>query len=208
MRCPDCFSNRTTVIGDNLLCLNCGRQDYLNKLRLSLKQCFKFLNTPSLSLKYKIMFLARQCHQVIYSVIILNTIKVMYNPALGQIFPVCFFPNKNVLWNIYPMYVSRMPWTINPNISHLTFCFASLPIWVLRTPPVVSKTSNMIISDCSDSSCTRHAILGIFTNWFTANCTWMLQSIIRQFIYLFSSFFSNHTYIITYINLRCDYANV
>lgn len=33
MRCPDCFSNRTTVIGDNILCLNCGKQDYLYDYR-------------------------------------------------------------------------------------------------------------------------------------------------------------------------------
>ena len=33
MRCPDCYSHRTTVVGDNILCLSCGKQDYLYDYR-------------------------------------------------------------------------------------------------------------------------------------------------------------------------------
>jgi len=33
MRCPDCYSHKTTTIGDNILCLKCGKQDYLYDYR-------------------------------------------------------------------------------------------------------------------------------------------------------------------------------
>jgi len=33
MQCPDCTSTRTTVVGDNILCLSCGKQDYLYDYR-------------------------------------------------------------------------------------------------------------------------------------------------------------------------------
>jgi len=32
-QCPACHSNKVTFIGDNILCLNCGRQDYLYDYR-------------------------------------------------------------------------------------------------------------------------------------------------------------------------------
>ena len=33
LRCPSCASTKVTTVGDNLLCLNCGRQEYLYDYR-------------------------------------------------------------------------------------------------------------------------------------------------------------------------------
>ena len=33
MQCPSCASTKVTTVGDNLLCLNCGKQEYLYDYR-------------------------------------------------------------------------------------------------------------------------------------------------------------------------------
>ena len=33
MQCPTCASTKVTTVGDNLLCLNCGKQEYLYDYR-------------------------------------------------------------------------------------------------------------------------------------------------------------------------------
>ena len=98
------------------------------------KQCFKFLNSFSFRLKNKIVLLIRESHKVAKSVIVLNTIKMVNNPTIGQRFLVCGFPNNNMLTHIAITISSRMVFSKNQSISIMMPCVTTFPPGIAFPP--------------------------------------------------------------------------
>ena len=71
-----------------------------NKLSLSIKQSFKFLNTLCLGLKDEIVFLAGQCLKIANPVVPRHTIQVMDNPTLRKLFAIVGFPYDYMLHHV------------------------------------------------------------------------------------------------------------
>ncbi len=100
---------------------------------MTIKQGFKFLDAFSFSLKHKIMLLVGQTEQVLGSVIILDTIKMMDYPSLRQRFAVSFFPDKNMLTNIAISISSLMVRSMNKDISRASY-LPTFPIMMFGFP--------------------------------------------------------------------------
>lgn len=99
----------------------------LNKLGLSVKLSFKFLNSFCFSRKDKMMFSIWQSYQILMSIIIPNPIQVMNYPATRQRFPIIFLPNQNMFKNII-IFCSRMFWFINQDVTHRGLPSSPFPI--------------------------------------------------------------------------------
>ena len=84
---------------------------------MTIKQGFKFLNTPRLSLENKVMFFVRQAFEVFRAVIILNSIQVVNYPVFRQWFAVSFFPDKNVFQYIASSTSSTVVFFQNENVA-------------------------------------------------------------------------------------------
>jgi len=110
---------------------------------LIIKQSLKLLYSLSLSLKDKVVLLVRQGYQIARSIIVLNSVKVMNNPAFRQRFAVSFFPYKDMLKDVATFISSRMVWFKNTNI---TPCSASqsnsstFPVGMIFTPLMFART--------------------------------------------------------------------
>ena len=72
----------------------------LDKLALSIKQGFKFLNTLGLSCENKTMFSIRQTHQVDRPIIFHNPIEMVNYPTFRKWFAVGFLPNEKMFTDI------------------------------------------------------------------------------------------------------------
>ena len=72
----------------------------LKKLLLAIKQGFQFLNTLCFLCEDKAMFTRRQAHQILRTVIIFDTVQMVYNPTFWQRLIVELFPNIYVLKHI------------------------------------------------------------------------------------------------------------
>jgi len=105
----------------------------LKQLRCSIKGSLKLLDALRLSLEDKRMLHRRQGNKITDSVIGFNSIKMMYDPTLRQGFIMSLFPNNDVFW--YPVvFRSRMPRTINPDVTMAIKSTPSFPICMFATP--------------------------------------------------------------------------
>ena len=99
---------------------------------LFLKGCFQFLDSLFFSREDMVMPNTSQGHQVFRSVVIFDSIQMMYYPAIRQSFVVCHFPIKNMFAHIASFFSPRMFRLINIDIALLVGA-ASLPIRAILT---------------------------------------------------------------------------
>lgn len=91
------------------------------------KQCLKFLDAFSFSLKHQMMCLGRKGNKITMSIIRFNSIEMMNMPIRGQGFSISFFPYYNVFPDISPSVSSGVFWFLYENIS---------PLHHAPTPPI------------------------------------------------------------------------
>lgn len=90
----------------------------------------------------------RKCNQIDRSVIMLNTVKVMNNPAIGQRFSVRFLPNKDMLLNISTLISVSMGRLADKYITAITECPSTFPLRVF-----FRWASFQILYHASSTSC-------------------------------------------------------
>ena len=115
-------------------------KDLLNQLALMVKQCLKFLDALGFGLKHKIMFPIGECYQILWSVVILNAIKMMHDPAIRQGFIMSLFPYKYMFKHIIGFSSSGMVGGINIDISERGFNSTASPVVVFFAPCEQIKT--------------------------------------------------------------------
>jgi len=93
------------------------------------EQCLKLLNTFSFCFKDMFMFSIWQCHEITGTIVIANTIQVMYYPPGRQRLFIDHFPYKEMF--PYIAFIgSRMSGFTNQDIT--IFCrSAAFPAWIL-----------------------------------------------------------------------------
>jgi len=72
----------------------------------------------------------RQSHKVLRSVVMLNSVKVMNHPSVGESLIMRLFPYKNMLLNIAILASTMMSWLPDKNITTLTKSSATFPLWM------------------------------------------------------------------------------
>lgn len=100
----------------------------LEKLRLSIKQCFKFLDALGLGRENLKMFLAGKRNKIYWAIVSLDSIKMMYHPSFWKLFTVNHFPNKDMLKDIATASSSMMPMTPDINISLFIKSLSIFPV--------------------------------------------------------------------------------
>lgn len=106
---------------------------------LIIKQCFKFLNAFSFSSKDKIVLSIRQGYEVLYSVVMFNSIEMMNYPTFRQWLTIGLFPYKQMLSDMI-IKCSWMSRGINENISCFFLKSATLPLIVLLSCTTMPTT--------------------------------------------------------------------
>ena len=166
----------------------------LNKLILMVEESLQFLNAFCFSLKKEIMFVIGHSYQVLWSVIVSNTIEVMNYPSLWQRFLVSLFPDKNVLKDITISRCSMVFRHIYLDITKRSLMLATLPITILLT--LLEK-----------SRCLRSCFPFLFTITTLASFSCIITQlttiqtrmpVVLKPLLQICSFIYNHNYIITY----------
>ena len=95
-----------------------------------IKQGFQFLNTLCLSLKDKRVFPVRKGNKIHRTIVVLDSVKMVNNPAIRQRLIVNLLPNKNMLHDIARTTCVMMRRLVNQNISSFISYSTTFPLWV------------------------------------------------------------------------------
>lgn len=125
------------------------------------------------------MFLARQRNKIGESVIGFNSIEMMNNPSLGELFVISLLPNITMFKNSLLESSTLIIWDTDYYIS-IHNISAPLSSWTLLAPFVFALTR--ITSSCS------------FGNWFAT-----IEARMVSFRPIFCPFITFHNYIIPYL---------
>ena len=109
------------------------------KLVLIIEKCLQFLDTLCFGIKNAVMFPIRHSKQILNSVIIPNTIKVMNCPSLWQKFTIGLLPDKSMLLHISASISSGIIGNFYSCIStKIYYSFAHItlaPLQIARSTP-------------------------------------------------------------------------
>lgn len=137
------------------------------------KRCFQFLNMFSECRDKKNVLSVRQTHEITWSIIRFNSIKVVNNPAFRQWLAMSLFPDKNVFLNITSFVCSFVFGGIYIHVIVL-YTDATFPLGVVSS----SKNFTLIHSARSPFvfTSTNMASFGTPTNWSTTIKAWVSPS--------------------------------
>lgn len=95
---------------------------------LIIKQRLKFLNSLGFGFKDKPMLHCGEGNKIAGSIVIFNSIKMMYNPILGQRLFVRFLPYYYVFQHITSCSSTGVGWLANSNIPITSIKFSTFPV--------------------------------------------------------------------------------